>query len=116
MHFPGDSATSTRARDLNARSIAAPCYYDWDIMVKYDFVVQLDRQLFHVYDNGFCDDELLKLFRIEQNVYKELVVEFLASFTFESGFIGKNFNTRKDRKSTRLNSSHSGESRMPSSA
>ena len=95
MHFPGDAVTSTRARDLNARSIAAPCYYDWDLMVKFRLVDQLESQLLHVYDNGFCDDELLKIFRNEQKVYKELVVEFLASFTFDSGLIGKNFNTRK---------------------
>ena len=35
---------------------------------------------------------------------------------FDDASLGKAGFTRKDRKSTRLNSSHSGESRMPSSA
>ena len=95
MYFKGDVATSTRAKDLNLRAIAAPCQYDRDMMSKYGLIDQLDRQLFRVYDNGFSDDELLKIFRNDQNVYKELVVEFIASFKFECGLVGRNFNTRK---------------------
>ena len=95
MYFQGDHATSTRAKDLNLRAIMGPCHYDWDLLDKYGLVNQLDRQLFREYDNGFCDDELLKIFRNDQKIYKELVVEFLASFKFDCGLVGKNFNSRK---------------------
>ena len=44
-----------------------------------------------------------------------LLVVDAATGEFEAGF-ERGGQTREDRKSTRLNSSHSGESRMPSSA
>ena len=37
-------------------------------------------------------------------------------FSDSRGFFFESFNAREDRKSTRLNSSHSQQSRMPSSA
>ena len=58
------------------------------------------------------------------NLTEDMVIEFFnehtkpTSHTIEFGpkEISKLFNKEKDRKSTRLNSSHVSESRMPSSA
>ena len=48
--------------------------------------------------------------------YMESTIWFTDGFVMITGEIGSGKTTLIDRKSTRLNSSHSGESRMPSSA
>ena len=62
------------------------------------------------------DLESMELLQAALTVYRILRLQFDDKFT-ETPFIRKHCDTTPlDRKSTRLNSSHSGESRMPSSA
>ena len=62
------------------------------------------------------DEENLHMLSNAKQVMMEEVKGAAAAFNFETGFMDNRFVVGRDRKSTRLNSSHSGQSRMPSSA
>ena len=59
----------------------------------------------------YQDSKKLELLRKQEKDYEEMSKSLEASLVTQ-----RKDKTAKDRKSTRLNSSHSGESRMPSSA
>ena len=84
----------------------------YNLMIKTEYIVFIITAI--LIANTYYDGQLIKLFQSNQKWIKMATFGFIGLCLFL--FLRRNPENSRDRKSTRLNSSHEWISRMPSSA
>ena len=93
-NFPEESYLTRRAQVFMSKPVEVPQFMDWDILEEVGLLKELQDKLCKVHKFGIVDNGILALYRVEEPIYKELVAEFLASFTFNRGPRDEGMNNR----------------------
>ena len=80
--FQGNPEITRLARNLNRCKALPAQQYDWQILNAYGLGEELENNLTRIYQQGMVDEQIIQAFKNDQPVYKEMVVEFTASFSF----------------------------------
>ena len=86
---------TAKAKSLNLRKLIPAHQYNWDILREHGLAEKLEDAIVSVDNEGNRHYDLLRVFQNSKPAYKELTVEFIASFSFTPGEKDGDQNTRK---------------------